>query len=379
MLHTLLRTVACTRNSGAHESLLCNNNKPRALQWSAGESRKFKPDAMLALRASCASLSSLLPRQGGVVVRLQPRLADLLHRRNTPFFIIPSQRGFKTAESEKKEEEETPPPPAAKDKVLTVPNALCVTRMALAPYIAHLIVVQGDFPWALAFFGYAGLTDLLDGYVARRWPSQASMLGSFLDPLADKVLVAALFLSLTYVGVIPAALTSLVVSRDALLVYAGFYIRYMSVTPPVRTTSIEVQYYNSKLELLLQFSVKKYFDMRLPTAQVQPTQISKVNTLVQLMLVGGALAAPIYDYAEHPLFHGLCLLTAATTFASAVSYAFVKDTYRFSHRSYDHQSAKKLSAFVFFCLFNAAFFYLMPVRSSGSGGSEDNVIEGTEG
>jgi len=73
----------------------------------------------------------------------------------------------------------------------------------------------------------------LDGAIARRFPSQASMLGSFLDPLADKVLAASLFLSLTYSGAIPAALTSLVVSRDVLLVYAGLYIRYMAITPPV--------------------------------------------------------------------------------------------------------------------------------------------------
>ncbi len=59
------------------------------------------------------------------------------------------------------------------------------------------------------------------------------MLGSFLDPLADKILVATLYLSLTYVDLIPIALTSLVVSRDVLLVYAGLYIRYMGVTPPV--------------------------------------------------------------------------------------------------------------------------------------------------
>ena len=60
------------------------------------------------------------------------------------------------------------------------------------------------------------------------------MLGSFLDPLADKILVTCVYLSLTYVDILPAWLTSLVVSRDVLLVYAGLYIRYMAVPQPVK-------------------------------------------------------------------------------------------------------------------------------------------------
>ena len=118
------------------------------------------------------------------------------------------------------------------EKILTVPNALCVGRLAMAPYIAHLVINEADFKTSLGLFCVAGVSDLLDGQIARRIPGQMSHLGSFLDPLADKVLAASLFLSLSAVGVIPAALTSLVVSRDLLLIYAGFYIRYMSVEPP---------------------------------------------------------------------------------------------------------------------------------------------------
>ena len=61
-----------------------------------------------------------------------------------------------------------------------------------------------------------------------------SSLGSFLDPLSDKILMTTMYLTLTYVEIIPAALTALVVSRDLLLIYAGLYVRYMSVIPPVR-------------------------------------------------------------------------------------------------------------------------------------------------
>lgn len=82
---------------------------------------------------------------------------------------------------------------------------------------------------------FAGLSDLADGWIARTWTSQASKLGSFLDPVADKLLVGTLFLSLTWVGLIPIPLTCLVVARDVALVAAASYIRYRSLPPPVRT------------------------------------------------------------------------------------------------------------------------------------------------
>lgn len=59
-------------------------------------------------------------------------------------------------------------------------------------------------------------------------------MGSFLDPMADKVLIATLFVSLTWQNLIPLYLTLLIVARDIALVAAGFVIRYMSLPPPVR-------------------------------------------------------------------------------------------------------------------------------------------------
>lgn len=58
-------------------------------------------------------------------------------------------------------------------------------------------------------------------------------MGSFLDPMADKILIATLFLTLTYADLIPVALTGLIITRDVLLVIAGFVIRYISLPPPV--------------------------------------------------------------------------------------------------------------------------------------------------
>jgi len=229
--------------------------------------------------------------------------------------------------------------PVGKDKIVTIPNLLCMSRIVAAPVLSNLIA-QGDFTAASVLFVIAGATDLLDGWIARNFKGQSSSLGSFLDPLADKILVCTLYLSLTYVGLIPASLAGLVVSRDVFLVYAGLYIRYMSVPPP--------------------FTIKKYFDVSLPTAQIQPTTISKINTGLQFLLITMSLGAPLMHYTGHPYLHYLWALTGTTTFLSAVSYAFMRDTYKFSNRTYDHQFGKKFTAFVLFIMFNIGFTLLFP-------------------
>ena len=61
-------------------------------------------------------------------------------------------------------------------------------RIVAAPYIAQNII-NGNFPMACGLFVYAGATDFLDGYIARNFKNQSSSLGSFLDPLSDKILV----------------------------------------------------------------------------------------------------------------------------------------------------------------------------------------------
>jgi phosphatidylglycerophosphate synthase len=91
--------------------------------------------------------------------------------------------------------------------------------------------------WLLVF---AGFSDLADGWIARTWISQASKLGSFLDPVADKLLVGTLFLSLAQVGLIPIPLTCLVIVRDIALVTAASYIRYCTLPPPVCISSYPV-------------------------------------------------------------------------------------------------------------------------------------------
>ncbi|XP_049858247.1 probable cardiolipin synthase (CMP-forming) isoform X3 [Schistocerca gregaria] len=195
-----------------------------------------------------------------------------------------------------------------KENVLTIPNLLCLFRIAAAPYLGYL-VLQSEFHLAVAIFAFAGVTDLVDGWIARTYPSQSSKFGSFLDPLADKVLIACLFLTLTYAGYIPIALTGMIIARDILLVAAGFYIRYQSLPPPK--------------------TLSRYFDATHVTAQLAPTYVSKINTAIQLLLACSTLAAPVFDYVDHPFLHGLWYLTAGTTAASAISYIISQDTYKY--------------------------------------------------
>ncbi|XP_043912425.1 cardiolipin synthase (CMP-forming) isoform X2 [Protopterus annectens] len=107
-----------------------------------------------------------------------------------------------------------------------------MARIGLSPYLGYLIVEE-NFNLALGIFALAGLTDLLDGYIARNWANQKSVLGSALDPLADKILISVLYISLTYAGLLPVALTAMVILRDIVLIAAVFHIRYKTVPPPL--------------------------------------------------------------------------------------------------------------------------------------------------
>jgi len=94
----------------------------------------------------------------------------------------------------------------------TTPNLLTLSRICLAPLLVAAIL---DNHYALGFglFVAAGLTDLLDGWLARIL-KQYTMLGQYLDPVADKLLLSTLFLVLTYKELIPARVTAMVIGRD---------------------------------------------------------------------------------------------------------------------------------------------------------------------
>ena len=103
-------------------------------------------------------------------------------------------------------------------------NWLTLLRILLIPVFVSLLVYRQRGP-ALAVFLAAAVTDLLDGYVARRRGSQ-SRLGAFLDPLADKLLLMASFVTLTWLKALPFWIAAVVISRDVILV-VGTVLIYM--------------------------------------------------------------------------------------------------------------------------------------------------------
>jgi cardiolipin synthase (CMP-forming) len=129
-----------------------------------------------------------------------------------------------------------------------IPNLITVLRILLVAPIAWALVHQ-QFVFALALFFVAGFSDGLDGFLAKHY-DWSSRLGAMLDPLADKALLVASFAALSWINLLPLWLLVLVVSRDVVIV-AGAVA------------------YNFRIERL----------------EAQPTLISKVNTVLQILLV----------------------------------------------------------------------------------------------
>ena len=99
-----------------------------------------------------------------------------------------------------------------KSQFWTAPNQLTLLRLIFIPFVITN-VLDGNWHWALGLLVLAGLSDALDGWLARVL-NQRTMLGQYLDPIADKLLLSSLFMVLSIAGKIPWKYTVLVLSRD---------------------------------------------------------------------------------------------------------------------------------------------------------------------
>ncbi len=104
-----------------------------------------------------------------------------------------------------------------------IPNALTVLRILLVPVFLYF-VAQGRLSTALIVFAAAGVTDALDGFIARAFDLRTE-LGGHLDPFADKLLLTSAFVALTFIGLVPAWLCAPVIAREALMLVAVAALR----------------------------------------------------------------------------------------------------------------------------------------------------------
>lgn len=108
---------------------------------------------------------------------------------------------------------------------MNVPNALTIIRILLIPLFLYKII-QGEMVFATVVYLTAAITDGLDGFIARVWQLQTK-LGTFLDPMADKLLITTSFLVLSILKIIPLWLALAVISRDFIIVSGSLLVYLM--------------------------------------------------------------------------------------------------------------------------------------------------------
>lgn len=145
-----------------------------------------------------------------------------------------------------------------------IPNIICVVRIALVwPIVAALFA--GRYVQALVLVAVAGISDGLDGFLAKRFDWR-SRVGGLLDPLADKLLLVATFVALTSIGLVPVWLTAVVILRDLVIVSGG--LAYQAIFAPVYPEPSRVSKLNTFVQLFFVCAVIANQGLGLPPAEV---------------------------------------------------------------------------------------------------------------
>jgi cardiolipin synthase len=188
--------------------------------------------------------------------------------------------------------------PGPEERFWNVPNAITLTRVALVPVFA-LMLVQKRPSGALLVIFLAGLSDVLDGFAARRW-RQRTRVGTVIDPLADKFLLSTAFILLTirslgFTHVIPLWLTATVIGRDLVILAGAAVISLIrgrrEFTPTVFGKMSTVLQVATVFWVVLanSLSASAYAGARIPAAITSPSVLSAfyAATLV-LTAISGA-------------------------------------------------------------------------------------------
>jgi cardiolipin synthase len=166
---------------------------------------------------------------------------------------------------------------------MSLPNIITIARILMVPITVWLIISE-EYLLAFLVFIAAGISDGVDGFIARRYQLK-SELGAMLDPLADKLLLVSIYVTLGFQHIFPAWLVILIVSRDVLIV-GGVVLNMLIGTPMA----------------------------------MRPLIISKVNTAAQILLAGVVLAAKGLDLPLYGTLAAGMAAVALLTIASGALY-----------------------------------------------------------
>ena len=170
--------------------------------------------------------------------------------------------------------------------VLYIPNILSIARIGLVPWLLVLLQAQ-QFTLSLVVFVVAGITDGLDGFIAKRFNAQTN-LGAILDPLADKALLVSAYVMLSIMELVPFWLMVVVVFRDVVIV-GGYLIMRLS------------------------------FD----SIEMRPLLISKANTFIQIAFIILVLVSLLGGLDQSGLMTVLAYLVLLTSVTSGSAYVYI--------------------------------------------------------
>jgi len=166
---------------------------------------------------------------------------------------------------------------------MTIPNIITIGRLIIVPLVI-VMISQGRWGAAFVLFVAAGISDGIDGFIARRFDMRSEF-GAYIDPLADKALLASIYMTLAIVGVLPAWLAIVVVSRDVMIV-AAILVSWLLARP----------------------------------VAIKPLLVSKLNTGAQLAFAALVLSTKAFGVDLAGMENAAMLVVAALTVASAAAY-----------------------------------------------------------
>ncbi len=168
---------------------------------------------------------------------------------------------------------------------MNLPNSLTLIRVLLIPFFV-IFIINKYFNLALITFAIAGITDGIDGLIAR-WTHQRTELGAYLDPIADKLLLIASFITLAIIEMIPSWLAVIVITRDVIILL-GFLVMILTNYHP----------------------------------KINPSLLSKLTTVLQICTVLIVLmkdSSPLFIQTSEGIIYG----TAFFTIISGIQYIYI--------------------------------------------------------